>query len=90
MDASRSEDDEIVVTSRVDARGLFCPLPVVKLKLELDKIGLNQVVEVKADDPGILEDLPVWCKQTGNLLLYLEEEEKGIFVARVEKRTEDY
>jgi len=80
---------DVPVAARVDARGLFCPMPVVKLKLELEKVKLNEVVEVIADDPGIMADLPVWCKQTGNLLLYLQEEEKGIFVARVEKKVED-
>lgn len=89
MNTGSSGKEDIPIAARVDARGLFCPMPVVKLKLELEKVKLNEVVEVIADDPGIMADLPVWCNQTGNILLYLKEEEKGVFVARVEKRVED-
>lgn len=78
----------IKLASSVDTRGLFCPLPVVKLKLEFDKIELNQVVELLADDPGVLEDIPAWCRETGNNLLSLKENAKGVFVAYVEKKEE--
>lgn len=74
------------VALTVDATGLFCPMPVVKLKLELEKAELNQVVELLADDPGIVEDLPAWCEGTNNKLLSIKENEKGIFVAYVEKQ----
>lgn len=76
----------IKVVSTVDATGLFCPMPVVKLKLELEKVELNQVVELLADDPGIVEDLPAWCEGTNNKLLSIKRNEKGIFVAYVEKQ----
>lgn len=73
------------LVSTVDAVGLFCPMPVVKLKIEMENVGLNQVVELLADDPGVLEDLPAWCKETGNKLLSIKKNEDGIFVAYVEK-----
>lgn len=76
----------IKVVSTVDAVGLFCPMPVVKLKVEMEKLELNQVVELLADDPGVLEDLPAWCKETNNKLLSLKENPDGIFVAYVEKQ----
>ena len=69
----------------VDAVGLFCPMPVVKLKLELEKAGINKVVELLADDPGVLEDLPAWCKETGNKLLSLAKNKEDIFIAYVQK-----
>lgn len=75
------------VVSTVDAVGLFCPMPVVKLKIEMENVGLNQIVELLADDPGVLEDLPAWCKETGNALLSMKKNREGIFVAYVEKRT---
>lgn len=75
----------IKVTATVDAVGLFCPMPVIKLKLEIEKRGLHQVVELLADDPGVLEDLPAWCSETGNKLLSIKKNEDGIFVAYVEK-----
>lgn len=73
------------VASTVDAVGLFCPMPVVKLKIEIEKVELNQVVELLADDEGVLEDLPAWCRETNNKLLSINKNPEGIFVAYVEK-----
>ena len=81
--------EKIQVASTVDAVGLFCPMPVVKLRLEIEKIGKNQVIELLADDPGILEDLPVWCKETNNKLLSIEKNKEGIFSAYVRKYEAD-
>lgn len=80
--------DRIKVASGVDAVGLFCPMPVVKLKVELEKVKLNDVVELLADDPGVSEDLPAWCNETGNRLLSIKKNEEDIFVAYVEKQRE--
>ena len=79
----------IKIVSTVDAVGLFCPMPVVKLKLEMEKRELNQVVELLADDPGVLEDLPSWSSETGNKLLSIEKNDEGIFTAYVEKTNEE-
>jgi TusA-related sulfurtransferase len=78
----------VKVASTVDATGLFCPMPVVKLKLELEERELFQVIELLADDPGVLKDLPAWCRETGNTLLSLEENSEGLFVAYVKKTEE--
>lgn len=75
----------IKVAATVDAAGLFCPMPIVKLKVEMERRELNQVVELLADDPGVLEDLPAWCKETENKLLSLKKNAEGIFLAYVEK-----
>lgn len=73
------------VSSTIDAVGLFCPLPVVKLRLELEKLSLNDVIELLADDPGVLDDLPAWCRETGNKLLSLDKDKEGVFIAYVRK-----
>ena len=75
----------IEIASTVDAVGLFCPLPVVKLKLELEKVELNQIVELLTDDSEVLEDLPAWCKATNDKLLLIRKNADGIIVAYVEK-----
>lgn len=77
---------KIEVASSVYAVGLFCPLPVVKLKQELETVALNQTVELLADDPGVVDDLSAWCNETGNLLLSITENKESIFVAYVEKK----
>ena len=78
--------NRIEITRTADAVGLFCPMPVVRLKLEIEKIEPNQVIELLADDPGVVEDVPAWCKETGNQFLSIEKNEEGIFVAYVKKR----
>ncbi len=76
---------EIDVASTVDAVGLFCPLPIVKLKLEIEKRDTNQVVELLADDPGVEEDLMAWCRETKHRLLSLRKNADNIFIGYVEK-----
>ena len=79
---------KVKVASTVDAIGLYCPMPVVKLKLELERLKLNQVVELLGDDPGMVEDLPAWCKETENTLLSLQKNSEGLFVVYVKKTNE--
>lgn len=77
------------VVSTVDAVGLFCPMPVVKLKLELENVKTGEVVELLADDPGIQDDLKSWCRETNNKLLSIEKSKEGIFTAYIEKNEKD-
>ncbi len=79
------EDQKVAVASTVDAVGLFCPMPIAHLQLELESLNSNQVVEVLADDSGFGQDVVHWCKETQNKLLSLSKNEEDIFVAYVEK-----
>lgn len=81
--------ETLKVVSTVDAVGLFCPLPVVKLKIEMEKMGPRDIVELLADDPGVQEDLLVWCRETGNRLLLITKNSEDIFVAYVERGGEN-
>lgn len=58
----------------LDCVGLFCPMPIVKTKIELEKLNSGEVLEVIADDPGFLKDLPAWCEATGNQLMEIKKE----------------
>lgn len=69
--------------STVNAIGLFCPMPVVRLKLELESRKPGEIVELLADDPGVEDDVPAWCRETGHQLVSLQKNENGIFVACV-------
>ena len=75
------------VASTVDAVGLFCPLPVVKLKLEIENIKPNEIVELLADDPGVNEDLAVWCRETGQKLISIGKNSEDIITAYIKKQT---
>ena len=79
------DEQKIEVASTVDAVGLFCPMPMAHLQLELEGLTSNQVVEVLADDSGFGEDVVHWCKETQNKLLSLTKNEEDIFVAYVAK-----
>lgn len=79
------DEQKIAVVSTVDAVGLFCPMPIAHLQLELEGLESNQVVEVLADDSGFGDDVFHWCKETSNKLLSLTKNEEEIFVAYVEK-----
>ncbi len=62
----------------LDARGLKCPMPVVKTSQEIKNVSVGGVLEVLATDPGSVADIQAWCKSTGNELLGMEKDE-GVF-----------
>ncbi len=53
----------------LDAKGLNCPLPILKTKKMLKGMSSGQVLEVLATDPGSVADMAAFCNQTGNELL---------------------
>lgn len=59
---------------QLDTKGLICPMPVVKTTLKMEELKPGQILEVLATDVGIKQDMPAWCKSTGNEFLGLEEE----------------
>lgn len=58
----------------LDCIGLYCPMPIYQTAKKLKELKAGQVLEVLADDEGIKEDMPAWCRTTGNELLGIEEE----------------
>lgn len=80
---------KIKVASSVDAVGLFCPMPIVKLAVKLKHLDPAQVVEVLADDPGFEGDVTSWCKETHNELLWLTKGTEDISIAYVQKNEPD-
>lgn len=60
--------------STLDCIGLYCPMPIANAAKKLKELEVGQVLEVLADDEGIKEDMPAWCRTTGNELLGIEEE----------------
>ena len=59
----------------LDCIGFYCPLPIAKTAKKLKDLKPGEVLEVLADDMGIKEDMPHWCRQTGNECLGIEEED---------------
>ena len=67
----------------LDARGLNCPLPILKSKKFLTDMSSGQVLKVVTTDPGSVKDIQAFCKQTGNeLLSSLEDSKTYVFFVR--------
>jgi tRNA 2-thiouridine synthesizing protein A len=60
----------------LDARGLNCPLPILRCKKGMAEIAGGEVLKVMATDPGSVKDFQAFCKQTGHELLSLEQHDK--------------
>ncbi|MCW5671295.1 MAG: sulfurtransferase TusA family protein [Hydrogenophaga sp.] len=57
------------ITKEVDARGLNCPLPILKAKKALADMKSGEVLKVVATDPGSVRDFQAFARQTGNELV---------------------
>lgn len=68
----------------VDATGLQCPGPIVRVTRAAKELEPGDVMKVTATDRGFAADLPAWCDSTGNKLLSMESD-KGVYSALVQK-----
>lgn len=60
----------------LDARGLNCPLPILRAKKALSDMASGQVLRIQATDPGSTKDFQAFAKQTGNELLSQSEADR--------------
>jgi len=59
----------VEVDQLVDARGLSCPMPIVRTAQAVRGLASGAVIELLATDPGSVKDVAAWCKSTGHELL---------------------
>ena len=64
----------------LDCFGLMCPMPIIKTAQTVKGMKIGQVLEVVATDKGIEQDMPAWCKTTGNECLAIEDQGEEIKV----------
>lgn len=69
---------------QVDARGLACPLPVVRARLAIEKIAGGEEIEVLATDPGSVADFVNWTKMSGHALLE-STQDADVYTYRIRK-----
>ena len=70
-------------TTTLDAKGLNCPLPVLKARRAMKALAAGDVLEILATDPGAVEDFAEFCKTTGDALLESRQDgEVYIFLIR--------
>lgn len=60
--------------SELDARGLNCPLPILRAKKSINELQAGQVLKIVATDPGAVKDFEAFCKQTGHELMNSQEQ----------------
>ncbi|HSL86265.1 MAG TPA: DsrE/DsrF/DrsH-like family protein, partial [Bacteroidales bacterium] len=81
------ETKEIVSTGStvdLDATGLCCPGPLMRVKSSMDKVNSGDVLNITASDMGFYEDIKAWARRTGNELLNVSKD-KGLIKASVRK-----
>ncbi len=66
-------ETQIRFDRELDARGLNCPLPILRTKKTLNDMTSGQVLKVVATDPGSVRDFQAFCKQTGHQLMLADE-----------------
>ena len=57
------------ISQQVDARGMSCPMPIVRTAQAMKSLPSGAVVEILATDPGSVKDFAAWARATGNELL---------------------
>jgi tRNA 2-thiouridine synthesizing protein A len=65
---------ETEVALVVDARGLSCPLPVIRAKKGLAEVRVGELIEVLATDPGSMADFRAWSRSTGHELVRAQDD----------------
>lgn len=71
---------------RVDACGIQCPGPILKMKQAMDGLAPGERLEVRATDAAFPRDAEAWCRTTGNRFLG-RHSESGVYIAMIEKTT---
>ena len=76
--------DDVTPASVLDAKGLSCPMPLLRTKKEIGKIGSGEILQVDGTDPGSRNDIPGWCERSGHEYLG-EKEGDGFFSFFIKK-----
>ena len=56
----------------LDARRLLCPLPVIRTQDKVKTLAVGDTLSVTCTDPGVMQDIPAWCRINGHTVLHTE------------------
>ncbi len=70
--------DSEIATEHLDVRQLLCPLPVIRTQTKVAALPHGTILEITATDPGVLQDIPAWCRVHGHLFLGSERDGREI------------
>jgi tRNA 2-thiouridine synthesizing protein A len=71
-------DNEESFEKVIDVRGLYCPEPVFRTKIEIERLTIGDKLKVLSDDPESEEDISRWVRRTGHDLISINKKEKDI------------
>ncbi len=63
---------------KLDCIGLYCPMPILKTRQEMDKLRIGDILEVLADDPAAEPDIKAWAKRAGQKILNIDKTDDGL------------
>ncbi len=64
----------------LDARRLLCPMPVIRVQNRVAELQPGEILEVVATDPGVLNDVPAWCRINGHKVLSTRRVEREVVI----------
>jgi tRNA 2-thiouridine synthesizing protein A len=70
---AKNAENKIKPDRTLDCFGLLCPMPIIRTAREMKDMKVGEVLEIVSTDQGIIEDMPAWCRQTGQEYLGLKE-----------------
>ncbi len=79
MSDFKKVDPSVSPNSVLDAKGLSCPMPLLRTKKEIGKLGSGEVLQIDGTDPGSRNDIPGWCDRAGHE--YLGEKEESGYIS---------
>ncbi len=71
----------------VDCIGLYCPVPIAQAAEAIKQVAPGETITVLADDPGVENDFPNWCRVTGHELVAMEKTAEGFKIIIRRKKT---
>ncbi len=77
MSTGSNENDKVLVKT-IDVRGLYCPEPVFRTKIEIERMTKGEVLRIISDDPDSEEDISRWVNRNGHELVSLNKTEKDL------------
>ncbi len=64
----------------VDARGLLCPMPVIRTQDKAVELSPGEILEVVCTDPGAINDVPAWCRINGHKVIDITQDDNTIVI----------
>ena len=70
----------LVSSVTIDARNLLCPMPVIRTQDTVAALQSGDIVEVLCTDPGVVHDIPAWCRVHGHEVCSIDQQDELITI----------